>query len=67
MKLCEDCERISADGSTFCLHCGSANVEDVSDLLPFEGEELDIIVDGQRIASGRAIYFVEKPDNPKDN
>jgi len=35
IKHCKDCDRYFVD-SIFCLTCGSANVENVKDDLPFK-------------------------------
>ena len=35
IKKCKECKKLSVD-PMFCLHCGSANIEPVSNDLPFK-------------------------------
>ena len=35
MKECNICKRLFVESSIFCLWCGSSDVEEVSDELPF--------------------------------
>ena len=43
MKQCQDCHRINSATELFCLTCGSANMENVGDDLPFSNKS-DIFI-----------------------
>lgn len=43
MKRCHDCGRINSAAELFCLTCGSANLKNVGNNLPFSNKS-DIFI-----------------------